>query len=133
LVFRLHYKRIVSAEVIDFLGQLLRHHARRHLVVVMDRAPLHVSKATVGYVTSQVRLHLFYLPLYSPDWNPDEKVWNHLKHQKLKRTSGQDQGLASRTVGTKAQCDVKYSGSPSRHLFQMLCRRSIVVSHSWHE
>jgi hypothetical protein len=23
-------------------------------------------------------------PKYSPDWNPDEKVWNHLKHQELK-------------------------------------------------
>jgi len=27
-VFRLHEKRIASAEVIDFLAQLLRHHAR---------------------------------------------------------------------------------------------------------
>lgn len=27
---------------------------------------------------------MFYLPSYSPDWNPDEKVWNHLKHQELK-------------------------------------------------
>ena len=25
-----------------------------------------------------------HLPKYSPDWNPDEKVWNHLKHQELK-------------------------------------------------
>jgi hypothetical protein len=24
------------------------------------------------------------LPSYSPDWNPDEQVWNHLKHQELK-------------------------------------------------
>jgi transposase len=35
LVFRLHQKRIASGEVIDFLGQLLRHHPRRHVVVVM--------------------------------------------------------------------------------------------------
>jgi transposase len=84
LVFRLHEKRIASAEVIDFLGQLLRHHARRHLVVVMDQAPPHVSKATMAYIASQVRLHVFHLPPYSPDWNPDEKVWNHLKHQELK-------------------------------------------------
>jgi len=44
LVFRLHQKRIVSQEVIDFLRQMLKHHPRRHLVVVMDRAPPHVSK-----------------------------------------------------------------------------------------
>jgi transposase len=84
LIFRLHEKRIASAEVIDFLGQMLRHHPRRHLVVVMDQAPPHVSKATTTYIASQPRLHVFHLPTYSPDWNPDEKVWNHLKHQELK-------------------------------------------------
>jgi transposase len=84
LIFRLHDKRIASAEVIEFLGQMLQHHSRRHLVVVMDQAPPHVSKKTRAYIESQPRLHVFHLPTYSPDWNPDEKVWNHLKHQELK-------------------------------------------------
>jgi transposase len=84
LIFRLHDKRIASEQVIDFLGQMLRHHPRRHLVVVMDQAPPHVSKATKAYVEKQRRLHVFHLPKYSPDWNPDEKVWNHLKNQELK-------------------------------------------------
>lgn len=84
LIFRLHEKRIASAEVIDFLGQMLKHHRRRHLVVVMDQAPPHTSKKTVSFIESQRRLHVFYLPQYPPDWNPDEKVWNHLKHQELK-------------------------------------------------
>jgi transposase len=84
LVFRLFQERIASRHVIDFLGQMLRHHARRHLVVVMDQAPPHVSKATRAYVDRQERLHVYYLPKYSPDWNPDEKVWNHLKHHELK-------------------------------------------------
>lgn len=84
LIFRLLEKRIASAEVIDFLQQMLDHHSRRHLVVVMDQAPPHVSKATKAFIASQSRLHVFHLPKYSPDWNPDEKVWNHLKHQELK-------------------------------------------------
>jgi transposase len=84
LVFRLLDKRIASREVIDFLGQMLKHHPRRHLVVVMDQAPPHVSKKTNAYISSQPRLHVFHLPKYSPDWNPDEKVWNHLKHHELK-------------------------------------------------
>lgn len=84
LVFRLYDQRIASAQVIEFLGQLLAHHPRRHLVVVMDQAPPHVSHATCNYIASQHRLHVFHLPKYSPDWNPDEKVWNHLKHQELK-------------------------------------------------
>lgn len=84
LVFRLHQKRITSVEVIDFLRQLLRHHPRRHVVVVMDQAKPHTSKLTNSYVASQPRLHVFHLPPYSPDWNPDEKVWNHLKNHELK-------------------------------------------------
>jgi len=84
LLFRLHDKRIASQEVIDFLSQMLTHHRSRHLVVVMDNAPPHVSQKTMAYVDSQPRLHVFNLPKYSPDWNPDEKVWNHLKHQELK-------------------------------------------------
>jgi transposase len=84
LLFRLFQERIASSQVIDFLGQMLKHHRRRHLVVVMDQAPPHVSKKTRAYIDSQARLHVFHLPKYSPDWNPDEKVWNHLKHQELK-------------------------------------------------
>lgn len=83
LLFRLVEKRIASKEVIEFLGQMLKHHHRRHLVVVMDQAPPHTSKKTVAWIASQPRLHVFHLPKYSPDWNPDEKVWNHLKHQEL--------------------------------------------------
>jgi transposase len=84
LVFRLHDKRITSVEVIDFLKQLLREHPGRHVVVVMDQAKPHTSKMTKAFIESRPRLHVFYLPPYSPDWNPDEKVWNHLKNHELK-------------------------------------------------
>jgi transposase len=84
LIFKLHEKRIASDEVIAFLDQMLAHHKRRHLVVVMDQAPPHTSKKTMAFVSEKHRLHVFHLPKYSPDWNPDEKVWNHLKHQELK-------------------------------------------------
>lgn len=90
LIFQLHDKRIASPEVIAFLAQMLQYHKRRHLVVVMDQAPPHVSKKTRSYVDSQRRLHVFHLPTYSPDWNPDEKVWNHLKHQELKGHQAKD-------------------------------------------
>lgn len=84
LVFTLHEKRIASGEVVHFLDQMLKHHPRRHVVVVMDQARPHTSKATRSFIESQRRLHVFYLPPYSPDFNPDEKVWNHLKHFELK-------------------------------------------------
>lgn len=80
LIFKLHTKRIASEEVIEFLQQMLNHHRKRHLVVVMDRATPHTSNRTKKFINNQKRLHVFYLPKYSPDWNPDEKLWNHLKH-----------------------------------------------------
>jgi transposase len=48
-------KRIASKEVIEFLGQMLRHHKHRHLIVVMDRAPPHTSKKTRALIDSQPR------------------------------------------------------------------------------
>ena len=108
LVFRLLDKRIASGEVIDFLMQMLKHHPRRHLVVVMDQAPPHVSKKTNAYISSQPRLHVFYLPKYSPDWNPDEKVWNHLKHHELK------------SHGTKTKDELKHL---TRRKLQSMAKR----------
>lgn len=84
LIFNLHRGRFRSGEIIEFLDQMLKHHPRRHLVVVMDQAKPHVSKMTKAFIASQKRLHVFYLPSRSPEMNPDEKVWNHLKHQELK-------------------------------------------------
>jgi len=110
LLFRLYDKRIASAEVIEFLAQMLRHHVRRHLVVVMDQAPPHVSKVTRAFIDSQPRLHVFHLPKYSPDWNPDEKVWNHLKHYELKahgaRTRQELKALTTRKL-TKMSNDAQ--------------------------
>lgn len=84
LIFSLLQKKIRSAEIIRFLEQMLRHHPRRHIVVVMDRAKPHTSKITKAFIEKQRRLHVFYLPARSPKLNPDEKVWSHLKHQELR-------------------------------------------------
>lgn len=84
LLFQLYDKMITSEEVIEFLSQMLNYHPRRHIVVVMDRARPHTSKATADFIASQPRLHVFYLPPYSPDMNPDEQIWNHMKNEELK-------------------------------------------------
>jgi len=104
LLFRLYDKRITSREVMEFLGHMLRHHARRHLVVVMDQAPPHVSKATTAFIERQERLHVCYLPKYSPDWNPDEKVWNHLKHHELKAHGARTKEELTTLTSKKLTC-----------------------------
>jgi len=107
LLFRLVEKRIASAEVIEFLYQMLRHHPRRHLIVVMDQAPPHTSKKTTAWIATQPRLHVFHLPKYSPDWNPDEKVWNHLKHQELSSHQAKNKNELTQLARRKLQSMAK--------------------------
>jgi transposase len=77
-------KRFNSDDIIKFLTDMLKNQPRRHLVVVMDRATCHLSKKTKAFVETQKRLHVFYLPARSPQLNPDEQVWAHLKNHELK-------------------------------------------------
>ena len=120
LIFKLHEKRICSEEVIEFLGQMLKHHKNRHLVVVMDQAPPHTSQRTMSYIHTKPRLHVFHLPKYSPDWNPDEKVWNHLKHQELKGHQAKTKPELRELTETKLKT---MSGNPSllRGIFFRCC------------
>src|SRR6202521_1022859 len=78
--FMIKEKGGVNAEVfIEFLKRLLVG-AKRPIFLIVDRGPAHVAKKTRAFVESlNGRLRLFYLPPYSPDRNPDELVWKHLK------------------------------------------------------
>ena len=84
LIFTLHEEKITSIQIIHFLNQMLKYHTKKHIIVVMDKAPPHTSRVTQKYIESKKRLHVFYLPARSPELNPDEKVWNHLKNEELK-------------------------------------------------
>jgi transposase len=77
-------KRFKSDDIISYLESMLKHHPRRHLVVIMDRATCHKSKKTKAFIDSKKRLEVFYLPARSPQLNPDEQVWAHLKNHELK-------------------------------------------------
>ena len=84
LIFMIHSERIRSFLVIKFLKKLLKYHAGKHIVLVMDQAPTHISNATLEYINSENRLHVFNFPKRSPEFNPHEKIWNYLKNEELK-------------------------------------------------
>ena len=86
LLFNVHDgdKRYSGSDIVAFLKNMLIHHPKRHLVVVMDQAPCHRGALVKDFVLESKRLHVFYLPPRSPAFNPDEKVWHHLKNQELK-------------------------------------------------
>jgi transposase len=78
--FMIKEKGGVNADVfIEFLKRLIAG-AERTIFLIVDRGPAHRAKKTKAFVeTLSGKLRLFFLPPYSPDRNPDELVWRHLK------------------------------------------------------
>ena len=72
---------------IEFLKRLLIGVTQK-IFLIVDRGPAHRAKKTKAFVGSLGgALRLFFLPPYSPDLNPDELVWNHLKTHTVGRTT----------------------------------------------
>jgi transposase len=86
--FMIKEKGGVNADVfIEFLRRLMVG-SRNRIFLIVDRGAAHVAKKTKAFVASvSDRLRLFYLPPYSPDRNPDELVWKHMKADTVGRAS----------------------------------------------
>jgi transposase len=86
--FMIKEKGGVNADAfIEFLRRLMIG-SKNRVFLIVDRGPAHVAKKTKAFVASLGgRLRLFYLPPYSPDRNPDELVWKHLKADTVGRAS----------------------------------------------
>jgi transposase len=70
---------------IDFCRRLL-HDTPEPVFLVLDGHPVHRSKAVKQFAESTGgRLRLCFLPGYSPELNPDEWVWKHVKHDRIGR------------------------------------------------
>lgn len=81
---------INSDVFIEFLKRLIVG-ASRKIFLVLDNGSAHTSKKTKEFVASvSKKLELIYLPPYSPDLNPDELVWNHLKNHTVGRSTVTD-------------------------------------------
>ena len=86
--FMIKEKGGVNADVfIEFLTRLMTG-SKNRIFLIVDCGPAHVAKKTKAFVASLGgRLRLFYLPPYSPERNPDELVWKHLKADTVGRAS----------------------------------------------
>jgi transposase len=85
MVFRIENHTIRAEDHIDFLKQIMKQHQHRKIIVIEDNAKPHIAGAVKDFVRdNKKRIAVYYLPTYSPDLNPDEKVWKYLKYVKLK-------------------------------------------------
>lgn len=70
---------IDSEQIIRFFQKLLKK-TEGHLTVIVDNARVHKSRSINDFLTTvKDRLLVVYLPTYSPDLNPIEKLWSELK------------------------------------------------------
>jgi len=68
----------------EFLRQLLEAKRDRLVVLVLDNASYHVTKATLDILTAhEDHIIVLWLPKYSPELNAIEGLWGYLKKSAL--------------------------------------------------
>jgi transposase len=83
LRYSLKEQTINGERYVEFLQQIL-HGRTRPLIIIADRAPFHQSAVVRKFVRAhRTQLRMFFFPTHSPELNPDEQVWNELKHRRL--------------------------------------------------
>jgi transposase len=79
--------RVNAGEFIHFIKRLLIG-ADGPVFLIVDGHPAHKAKRVTSFVeTVKDKFRLFFLPPYSPELNPDERVWNDLKNNAVGRQS----------------------------------------------
>jgi transposase len=81
--FRFFEGAIRSAQIIEFLGALMKHIARP-ILVVWDGVGPHKSRAVRDWLEQQQgRIAIAFLPPYAPELNPVEAIWAYLKKHEI--------------------------------------------------
>ena len=62
-----------------FLTQLRQRTPEHEIIIILDNASIHKSKKVKQYLSRHKNIHLFYLPTYSPEYNPVELFWRWIK------------------------------------------------------
>lgn len=91
LLFQVRPYSLRSPDVVEFLRLLLRQLPGK-LLVIWDGSPIHRGKVVKDFLArgAAKRVQLERLPAYAPELNPDEGVWNYLKHVELRNVRCQD-------------------------------------------
>ena len=101
---------------VTFLKQLREHHPES-LIVIWDNGPAHRGPDIREYLTTPgLSLRLVALPAYSPDFNPDEAIWDWVREDVTanlcfgtaakvrEKLDAFFAGLAERTAEVKQRC-----------------------------
>lgn len=77
-VYTVYQGGTTSDKFSDYLNNILAPALHKNDIVVMDNMRTHRSKE-VKKVIEELKINVVYLPPYSPDFNPMEKMWSKIK------------------------------------------------------
>ena len=78
--YHVYSGRFNADKFIDCLESLMKYR-KRPVYIITDGHPVHKAKKVKQYVDDlNGKLSIFLLPPYAPDLNPDELVWNQMRH-----------------------------------------------------
>ena len=78
---------VTAAAFKQFLERLIVGHSKK-IFLIVDGHPTHKAKLIKSFLEKHSeQIELFFLPPYSPELNPDELVWAHLKKNIGRRVS----------------------------------------------
>ena len=99
----------------EFLEEISRNvHQDKHALVIMDRAPWHMT----GKLQIPSNITVLWLPPYAPELNPQESVWRVLKDRHL-----HNRVFTSMDDIAKAACHVWNNFIKTYGLIRSLCSR----------
>lgn len=67
-----------STQFIMFLHQLHKANPKKKMMIILDNGPIHKSKNVKRFIQKHQWVGLFFLPPYSPEYNPIERFWHWL-------------------------------------------------------
>jgi transposase len=74
------YTTINAESIMDFMGKLRTKHGEKKLHLILDRAGYHVA-LDVAQKAKALNIELHFLPPYSPNLNPIERLWKVMNEQ----------------------------------------------------
>lgn len=99
LLFQFSKGNFNAGTLIRFMDALHKHFRRRKLFFIIDGASPHRARVVDQYVVKNKSwLSLYRLPAYSPELNPDEEVWSHVKTRQLNARPMRDEKELQRAV-----------------------------------
>lgn len=103
---------------LDFLRLLKEKYPDRYIVLVLDNARIHHANMGQAFLDSQEgdAFHLIFLPPYSPQLNPMERLWKWLKDEAIADVLHKDQNDIAQSITRFEQYVLQHPDEVLRHI-----------------